>query len=82
MGEVTVPQLEGQTIEEVRRLTDEELEEANVSHWKRCRGPNPVGIMTEGGSIVFPSSDPEGNSPGVLFGEYSGNGYYVGPENE
>lgn len=68
--------VEGQTIEEVREMTDEEMEQEG---WSTARGQNPMVLVLEDGSILYPSMDPEGNGPGCLFG-YDPNedaGFYV-----
>lgn len=58
--------LEGRTIENVRRMTDEELES---EHWHHYRGSTPLVLELDDGTKVYPSKDPEGNGPGALFGE-------------
>ena len=50
----------GQTIKKVRMLSPEELDAEGWDH---------PGVVLElgDGTIVYPSRDPEGNGPGVLF---------------
>ena len=57
--------LENQTVSEVRQMTDAELE---CEGWQHYCGKAPTVIVFENGTKVYPSSDPEGNSPGALFG--------------
>ena len=57
--------LENQTVSEVRQMTDAELEREG---WQHHRGKTPTVLVFENGTKVYPSSDPEGNGPGALFG--------------
>jgi hypothetical protein len=56
----------GETIVEIRKMTDEEMTQ---EYWTpdNIRG-NPTVIELSNGTILFPSRDPEGNGPGALFG--------------
>lgn len=54
----------GRTIKGTRPMTDDELEREG---WTG-RGVRPVVLVLDGGVILFPSRDPEGNGPGQLFG--------------
>lgn len=67
--------LEGRTIREVRKLTDEEME---VEGWNpnHRHGP-PMAVVLDDGTVLFPSRDPEGNGPGCLFGRKGGVGFYA-----
>ena len=59
--------LVGRTIKQVRYLTEEECEDLN---WYS----RPIIIQLSDGTMVFPSSDDEGNNAGALFGQdVSGN---------
>ena len=54
----------GQRIVEIREMTDEELEREG---WQTHVGrPTPV-LELEAGTILYPSTDPEGNAPGAVF---------------
>ena len=55
--------LEGKTIENVRRMTDEELADR---HWSVGRGRNPPVLELDDGSILYPAKDTEANGPGEL----------------
>jgi len=69
--------VEGKEIVEVREMTEEELEREG---WNEYRTHGDVmALVLEGGEVIFPSQDPEGNGPGCLFG-YDPNadqGFYV-----
>ena len=68
--------LEGQTIKTVRPMTRSELKhEGWLEHPGRLHGAKPVAIELENGTILYPSIDPEGNRPGVIFG-YDGNHHF------
>lgn len=56
--------LVGKTIKSVRYMFDEEIE--NLS-W----GGSSLVIEFTDGTIIFPSTDDEGNGPGALFGNKS-----------
>lgn len=62
----TIPPVKGQKIKEVRKMTDEELEN---QLWDEDYHGKPNVIVLENGNKIFPSSDPEGNGYGALFGE-------------
>ena len=55
----------GQEIVKVRGLTDDELE---ANGWDRCSDQGAAVLELANGALVYPSCDPEGNSPGFLFG--------------
>jgi hypothetical protein len=57
--------IDGQRIVSVREMTDEELEREG---WQAYHGASPAVLELESGSILYPSTDPEGNGPGALFG--------------
>lgn len=57
--------VEGQTIENIREMTDEEIEREG---WRVGRHGKPMCLELEDGTVIFPSMDPEGNGPGELFG--------------
>lgn len=63
--------LEGKTIEKVRPMTDGELPE----HW---HGEHPVVLVLDDGTKLYPSSDPEGNGPGALFGHNKDGEFVIG----
>lgn len=65
MTEKRVPFPVGYAVKEVRLLTDEELRKEG---WEKSMGDFPVAIVFHDGSMVYASSDPEGNGPGALFG--------------
>lgn len=72
-----VANIEGQEIVAVRKMTEEELEAQGWAdepdHYEdACKV-----IVTEAGNKIFASSDSEGNSCGVLFGEFDGLDYYI-----
>jgi hypothetical protein len=54
----------GKTITDVRALTKAELKKEG---WEERDGPVVVLVLSNG-AILYPSRDPEGNGPGVLFG--------------
>ena len=56
-------QLIGQTVTEVREMTDEEFDD---QLWHQTVGGGPRVIVLENGTVLFPSCDPEGNGPGAL----------------
>ena len=59
--------LEGKTIESVRKMTDKEMKS---EHWTEDNmGSKPMVIVLEDGTKLYPSQDPEGNHYGALFGE-------------
>jgi hypothetical protein len=58
--------LVGKTIKEVRALT---ADEANIFGWSVTHGTTPCIIIMTDGSVMIPSSDPEGNSAGHIFVE-------------
>lgn len=57
--------LETQSVQEIRQMTDAELEREG---WDHHRGKTPTVIVFEDGTKIYPSKDPEGNGPGALFG--------------
>ncbi len=57
--------IEGQRILRIRRMTDDEMRNEG---WEHEIGDNPVVIVLENGVRMFPSRDPEGNGPGMIFG--------------
>jgi hypothetical protein len=61
----------GQTIVEVRTMTDTEMQNEG---WERMHYSdiNPTCFVLSDGSILYPSSDEEGNSPGMFFGLIGG----------
>ena len=54
----------GKEIVEIRQMTEQEQEEEG---WSQVFGDAPA-IVLEGGQVLYPSADPEGNGPGALFG--------------
>lgn len=54
----------GHTIQDVRYMTDEELEAEDWGDW----GGRPVVLVLDNGAKLYPSQDPEGNGPGAMFG--------------
>jgi hypothetical protein len=67
-------QIEGKTIVAVRSMTQQEIE---AEYWQHSRVDATVIVLSDG-SIIYPSCDPEGNGPGMLFGkDPSGNTYYI-----
>lgn len=67
-------ELEGRTIEEVRPMTDAELE---AEHWNPRHQRPPVMVLDDG-TKLYPSQDPEGNGPGALFGDSDGELIQIG----
>jgi len=55
--------LEGKTIENVRRMTDEELDD---NYWFVARVQNPPVLELGDGSVLYPAKDTEANGPGEL----------------
>ena len=55
--------LNGKTISEVRRLTNEELEGLG---WYPGYGSVAIVIVLDDGTTLVPMQDPEGNGPGYL----------------
>ena len=55
----------GQEIIAVRGLTDTELKD---NGWDRCEDQGAAVIELANGVLLYPSCDPEGNSPGFMFG--------------
>ena len=53
----------GQTVTEVREMTDEEFDD---QLWHQTVGGGPRVIVLENGAVLFPSCDPEGNGPGAF----------------
>jgi hypothetical protein len=56
----------GRTIVGVRPMTPDELENEG---WELRYGSDPSTIVFDDGSVLYPSQDPEGNGPGMLFGK-------------
>jgi len=61
----TAPGVIGQTIMEVREMTDEEME---FEAWEEDIHGKPLCLVLDNGSILYASADEEGNHPGALFG--------------
>lgn len=59
--------IEGQKIEKVRPMTRDEFEN-NFLTTTTSYSPAPI-LVLENGTKIIPSSDYEGNTPGVLFTE-------------
>ena len=59
--------LVGRIVRVVRPMTDGELAAQAWSMWG-VPGTTPTCIEFDDGTVLFPSRDPEGNGPGVLFG--------------
>ena len=55
----------GLKVTDVRMMTNIEIE---AEGWEDGYGDFPVAIIFEDGSIIYASSDPEGNGPGCIFG--------------
>lgn len=58
--------IEGKTIIDIRPMSSEEKHREGWSHYE---GAIPVLELSDG-QILYPSTDPEGNGPGALFGYY------------
>ena len=65
--------LVGLTVTEVREMTREELEHEG---WEDDGQAGHVIVFSDG-STVYAARDPEGNGPGMLFGNKGGQSYYV-----
>lgn len=65
MQKMKVPYPVGLKVTDVRELTDIELE---IEGWEPGYGDIPVAIIFDDGSMIYASSDPEGNGPGAIFG--------------
>lgn len=61
----TDDRIEGQRIVAVRRMTDDELKRED---WHLRHGDAPAVLELESGTRLYPSTDPEGNAPGAIFG--------------
>lgn len=59
--------LEGRTIETVRKMTEEEFEDNFSTTGLRFKTA-PV-LVLDNGTKLFPAADHEGNGTGALFGE-------------
>ncbi len=68
--------LVGARIENVRRMTDSEMED---EMWEHSNRHAPV-IELSNGIVLYPAADPEGNAPGALFTREGSDRYYVAPE--
>ena len=55
----------GLKVKDVRMMTQEELK---AEGWEHYYGGYPVAIVFSDNSIIYASSDPEGNNVGCLFG--------------
>ena len=55
----------GLTVKDVRMMTKAELE---TEGWEDYYGGYPVAIVFDDNSIIYASSDPEGNNSGCIFG--------------
>ena len=66
----------GQTIVMVRTMTDSEMLEEG---WERDHfsGINPTCFVLSDGSIIYPSSDEEGNDAGTFFGVADGSHFSI-----
>jgi hypothetical protein len=70
----------GLKVVEVRMMTKLELD---AEGWENYGGGYPVAIIFEDGSMIYPSSDPEGNDVGCIFGmTKDGVGLIVEPLND
>lgn len=73
--------LEGKTVKCLRSMTREELESEDWEDCVNIRHPAPPCIEFTDGTVVYPSCDREGNSPGVLFGtQPNGQGFVLCPK--
>ena len=68
-------QIEGLTVRKVRLMTPGEIELEGWSH--DIGSPAPHVIEFHGGIRIYPSRDPEGNGPGVLFGQDEKDGTFA-----
>lgn len=59
-----ISMLVGRTIECIRPINNQELAQEGWDHYFCC-----MVIVLDDGAKLYPSRDPEGNSPGCLFGE-------------
>lgn len=64
----------GQKITKIRSMTTQEL---NSEGWE-----NGTAIELENGTVIYPSSDEEGNDSGELFGVSKGNQFVIFPNKE
>jgi fumarylacetoacetate (FAA) hydrolase family protein len=64
----------GKKIIDIRPMTKAEIEE---QYWQ---DDHEIGfaLVLEGGTVLFPSRDYEGNGPGVLFGYNAMNHFAIG----
>lgn len=67
----------GRTIKQVRPLTDIELRANGWRPPSPSTAPPPLVIVLDDDTLIFPSSDPEGNEPGCLFGSDNNGPFYV-----
>ncbi len=78
--EITVALLTGQKIKAVRVMTTAEMEEEGWDTYHE----NPIVIVLENGTRLYPMADPEGNGPGCMIASQDVNGephsYYVAGE--
>ena len=65
MESTTDDNIAGQRIADVREMTSEELEREG---WRAHDWQSTVFLELESGTILYPSTDPEGNAPGAIFG--------------
>lgn len=66
----------GLTIAKVRELTTDELEHNGWSAGARA-GDRPYAIELSDGTLLYASSDPEGNGPGCMFGSDGDGDFYL-----
>jgi len=72
MANQTISSLEGTTIRKIRPMTKAELKREYWDDYSNI----PVVIILSNGVKLYPSRDPEGNGPGMMFGQ-SGNNYFI-----
>jgi len=68
--------LVGQRVTAVRWMNDDERRREG---WDFDINGPPAVVELKGGSLLYASSDPEGNGPGCLFGVQDGQAVYVQP---
>lgn len=66
-------------IESIRKMTDEEMAREGWGQYHAT----PTVIELTNGHVLFPSSDPEGNGPGTMFGQDENNEpFYLQPKDD
>jgi len=64
----------GKKIIDIRPMTTKEIKN---QYWEHD-SENAFALVLEGGTVLFPSRDYEGNGPGVLFGYNGTNEFAIG----